>query len=130
MATRLTVLFVDADQSFLDKYGILLEEAGYRVMATPTALQAISMIRRYKINLVILDLTHQPGAGASSIVELQNGYKTSHPPILIFSVLSESNELQKALKLGASDYLVKGRVTPSEVLRKIRQMTVSSRRTV
>lgn len=127
MTTLLTVLFVDKDGFFSATYRTTLEEAGYRVLAAESIGKALGMVKRYKIHLLIIDLAHSEGTGRCSVTELRAGLEKKPIPILIFAVLSESNALQKALKSGATDYLVKGRSAPNEVLRKVKQLTVPTR---
>lgn len=127
MTTLLTVLFVDKTGFFSATYHTTLEEAGYRVLVAESIEKALSMVKRYKIHLLIIDLAHSEGAGMCCVTELRSGLEKKPMPILIFAVLSGTNALQKALKSGATDYLVKGRSAPNEVLRKVKQLTMPTR---
>ena len=42
-------------------------------------------------------------------------------PVIIFSNLSQEEEINKALKLGAAMYIVKTSVTPAELVEKVKK---------
>jgi two-component system, NtrC family, response regulator AtoC len=78
-----TILVVDDDPAIRDALALLLEDAGYVVLAAPDGLTALEVIAPEPLDLVITDL-HMPGLdGTELIARLQRGYPNL--PIIVIS---------------------------------------------
>ncbi len=43
-------------------------------------------------------------------------------PVIIFSNLGQKEDIERGLKLGAADYLIKAHFTPGEIIEKVRNV--------
>ncbi len=60
--------------------------------------------------------------GFSLLVKLRQASETKNVPVLIFSNLTDPEDIDRAKKIGADSYLVKTGVVPSQILAKIKQL--------
>ncbi len=96
-----TVLVVDDDKSFLTALRMTLE-GDYAVCTEENGVNALKLLRDIEPDAVLLDI----GLPDTSGIELISQIKTLAPDIVIIMVTAVE-EIVKALKLGAYDYLIK-----------------------
>jgi signal transduction histidine kinase/CheY-like chemotaxis protein len=98
------VLVVDDDPQAAELICSPLRAAGLTVVVAQDALSALELAERLSPVAVTLDL-HMPGIdGWALLKQLKRSPLTARIPVIVCSVLDKSN---RALLLGASDYLVK-----------------------
>ena len=104
-----TVLFVDDEESILKITKILLSSLNIEVILANSGKKAIEILSdkeyRHKINLVLLDLT-MPEMNGLDVLQWINNEKITIP-IILQTGIEDGNELNKAIQLGAKNYLVK-----------------------
>jgi PleD family two-component response regulator len=54
--------------------------------------------------------------------EIKQSPEVSSIPVLILSNLGKKEDIDKGLKLGAIDYLVKAQFTPEEIILKVKKV--------
>jgi len=102
-----TVLLVDDDHTFLLIMGLRLKSMGYTVCTAKDAVNAVSAARKNNPDIVVLDVSLPAGDGFLVADRLRNLVGSSMTPI-IFITASEKAELrQRAMKLGAVEFLQK-----------------------
>src|SRR3989338_682564 len=115
-----TVLIVEDDAFILEVLKKKLEGKGYFVIGAGDAHSGLQVLKEQPVDLVLLDIL-LPG-GANGFLLLQDLKKTESLkdiPVLILSNLSERSDIEKGLKLGAIDFLVKANHTPNEIVDKV-----------
>ena len=106
---RARVLVVDDEEPNVALLKSLLKKAGYRtVESTTDAREAVSMVHRFEPDLVLLDL-HMPHLdGYEVLTQLAPVIDAPVPlPILVLTADITPEARQRALALGASDFLSK-----------------------
>ncbi|NDJ79004.1 MAG: response regulator [Chloroflexi bacterium] len=85
----------------------MLCKHGYTVRVAGDGLVALSALRTFQPDLVLLDirLPHVDGYQLCHVIRRQSKYQ--HLPIVMLSGLSGADDMQRALEAGADDYLVK-----------------------
>jgi DNA-binding response OmpR family regulator len=72
------------------------------------------------IDIVLLDLI-LPGIGGFDVLaKLKEDAKTATLPVVILSNLGQKEDIEKGLKLGAVDFMIKAHFTPSEIIEKVK----------
>ena len=103
--TSREVLIVDDDEKTRDGMRRTLQEMGFRVLTASSGIEALELVRRRPPAVVLLDVLMPTGfSGWSILAALKNNEETEDIPVVIVSVLDER---QRAMKLGASGYIVK-----------------------
>ncbi|OGY90708.1 MAG: hypothetical protein A3B31_02590 [Candidatus Komeilibacteria bacterium RIFCSPLOWO2_01_FULL_53_11] len=105
------ILFID-DDSFLRKvYEAELRERGYEVHLAVDGDDGLEQIASIQPDLIILDLIMPNKSGFEILSELGRHEETRSIPVIVLSNLAQSDDQQRALDLGAVDYLVKDNTT-------------------
>lgn len=74
-----------------------------------------------KLDLILLDLILPKVHGFDVLKKLKENEETKDIPIIVLTNLEGINDVEKALELGATTYLVKAQYTLEEVLEKIKK---------
>lgn len=125
MLEEKTILMIEDEPDFLRIYSDLLKSKGYRVLTASEGNAGWDLLVKERPDLVLLDLV-LPGLHGLDILErAKHQADTSKIPIIIFSVVGDGENIQKALAMGASDYAVKGYYKPADLIDKIESLLLS-----
>jgi DNA-binding response OmpR family regulator len=113
------ILIVEDQKGFRKVYSDILSSQGYEPLTAEDGEKGWAMARDQKPLLILLDLGLPLLDGIGVLERLKADETTRAIPVIIFSVTGEGKEIQRALELGANDYVVKGMCPPSELLKKI-----------
>ncbi len=114
-----TILFVE-DEAILQKtFGDMLGSVGYKVISAMDGEAAVRLAKTQKPDLVLLDLILPKMSGFEVLKALKEDPNTRLIPVIILSNMEGMVEIEKALSLGATTYLVKTQYTLKEVTEKI-----------
>ena len=117
---RLQILLVEDDPSVAEMYKLKLEIDGYRVTVAGDGEEGLAKARELRPHLIFLDV-RLPKMDGMSVLEVMRGDdRTRHIPVLILSNYSETPLIERGLKLGAREYLIKSETTPSYVSARAR----------
>jgi len=99
------ILYVDDDKDTRDMMTALLGLEGYEVVAAQTVAEGLDLATSEDFDLVLLDWVFPDGTGIELCQQLrENG---TPAPILFYSGMSYSYEIEKALSAGAQGFLIK-----------------------
>src|ERR1700730_13120675 len=110
------ILVVEDDPIFRCVVHDNLVFEGYQVDAVESGSAALSRVRSFAPDLILLDLTLPDGDGLELCLQLRRGGRI---PIIILSARGQKVDRIKGLKLGADDYITKP-VDLDELLARIR----------
>lgn len=99
------ILAVDDEPSMRRLLEISLKQAGYQPVLANNGREALDALRQGGIDLVVSDL-HMPGMGGIQLLEgmQKEGFET---PVIIVTAHGEISTAVQAMKLGASDYILR-----------------------
>jgi len=118
--TKKKILIVEDDSFVMDIYQTKLSQSGYDVAGAVNGLEALKIMKDNDFDLMLLDIVMPYMDGLEILKKVKVDEKNKDLPIILLTNLSQKEEVDKGLKLGASDYLIKSHFTPSEVLEKIK----------
>lgn len=84
--------------------------------------EAIKKVNSKKPGLILLDLII-PGIDGFTVIEKVRSHpdkKISQTPIVVLSNLGQQEDIDRAIGLGANDYLIKSNFTITEIVDKVR----------
>ncbi|HPV70749.1 MAG TPA: response regulator [Candidatus Magasanikbacteria bacterium] len=117
------ILIVEDDNFLADIYKTKLELEGYKVLLTSDGEKGLKIIQTKKPDLVLLDvlLPKLDGFAILEIIKKEDSV-VKEVPIILLTNLGQKEEVQKGLRLGAADYLIKAHFKPAEVIEKIKKI--------
>ncbi len=112
------ILIVEDNQKLLKMNRDQLEKAGYDVETALNGEQAIAMMDKKKIDLLLLDLLMPKVNGFGVMIHAREKKYTF--PILILTNLSQKIDRRECEKLGAIEFMVKSDNDIQDIVEKVR----------
>ena len=113
------VLLIEDDELILKMVQFKLKKEGYHVYIAKDGDSGIKAVHELKPDLVITDVMIPFKSGLEITYLVKKDYPLT-PVIVLSSLGEEENSVQKAFKLGASDFVAKP-FNPNELLMRIRR---------
>jgi len=96
-------------------------ERGVEVLESADFESALNVLdNEGEFDLVLLDLALPGIDGFEVLFRIKNDPALSSIPVVILSNLGQKEDIERGMKLGATDYLIKAHLTPSEIIGKVR----------
>ena len=110
------ILICDDQVDIVNALKIYLAPEGYRLFEAFNGAQAVEIVRKEDIHLVLLDVMMPQMDGISATAKIREFYNI---PIILLTAKSETEDMVLGLNVGADDYITKPFV-PVEVLARVR----------
>jgi CheY-like chemotaxis protein len=114
------VLFVEDDPSVADMYRLKLELDGYLVDVAGDGLLALEKARADRPDIIFLDIRIPKLDGLGVLEALRADRSTAPIPVVILSNWNEKELVERGLRLGVLDHLVKSQTTPTKLSHRLR----------
>ncbi|GAC1654511.1 MAG: hypothetical protein NVS9B1_05770 [Candidatus Dormibacteraceae bacterium] len=114
----LHILLVEDDPAVAGMYKLKLEMDGYRVTIAGDGEEGLRIAREDRPHLIFLDVRLPKMDGMSVLEAMRGDDRTRHIPVLILSNYGEPPLIERGLRLGAREYLLKSQTTPAGVSAK------------
>lgn len=101
------LLIVDDNEMNRDMLARRLERNGYLVDIAENAKQLMQRIKQNNVDLLLLDIEMPEISGLDALKTLRGSYSPVQLPIIMVTAKNQSEDIVKALNLGANDYLTK-----------------------
>ena len=101
------VLIVDDDKDILQGLNVRLKANGYSVVFAADGISAISVARKEKPDVIVLDIGLPGGDGFTVMERLGSLLPVSHIPIIILTARSILGNREPALNAGAQAFFHK-----------------------
>ena len=100
-----TLLIIDDDDVVRASLAAYLEDSGFSVLQANNGVQGLQVFEQQQPDLVICDL-RMPQVGGLELIR-QVTERAADMPVIVLSGAGVMNDAVEALRLGASDYLIK-----------------------
>lgn len=108
----INVLLIEDDRETLDMYKLKLEKDGYRVHVAMDGEEGVRRATELNPDIVFLDIRLPKKDGFAVLEELRGQESTADIPVIILSNYGEKELVDRGLKLGAMEFLVKAQTSP------------------
>ena len=98
------ILVCDDEKDIVSALTIYLTTAGYQVFPAYDGTEALDLLRREDIHLVLLDIMMPKLDGIAALTRLR---EASNVPVILLTAKSEDTDKIQGLNLGADDYVTK-----------------------
>ena len=110
------ILICDDDHDIVAALKIYLSSSEYRLFSAYTGKEAIEVVEKENIHLILMDIMMPELDGLAATVKLRTN---SNVPIILLTAKSETADKILGLNVGADDYITKP-FEPMEVLARVR----------
>jgi two-component system phosphate regulon response regulator PhoB len=114
-----SVLIVEDEVAIVTLLRYNLEREGFRVYSTGDGEEAVTMVKEYKPDVIVLDWMLPSLSGVEICKQLRWNPETKSIPIIMLSARGEEGDRIRGLDSGADDYLTKP-FSPAELIARIR----------
>jgi diguanylate cyclase (GGDEF)-like protein/PAS domain S-box-containing protein len=101
------LLIVDDNELNRDMLARRLERKGYAVAVAEGAQQLVERIKEVGADVVLLDIEMPNISGIEALETLRESFSPIELPVIMVTAKNQSEDIVKALDLGANDYLTK-----------------------
>jgi DNA-binding response OmpR family regulator len=112
---EIRVLFVEDDPTVAQMYRLKLELDGYHVIMAKDGEEGLRLACEVQPDIVFLDIRLPKVDGFAVLEGLRNSDRTRNVPVVILSNYGEQELVERGLKLGALEYLIKSQTTPAKL---------------
>ncbi len=116
------ILIVEDDKFLRDLITRKLQREGFNVVEAVDGEHGLKKIKEEKPDLILLDLILPGIDGFTVLAETKKDPGLALIPVIILSNLGQRDDIEKGLKLGAVDYLIKAHFTPGEIIEKVKKV--------
>lgn len=109
------VLFVEDDPTVAHMYKLKLELDGYSVDVAEDGELAVRKATENPPDIIFLDIRLPKLDGLSVLESLRQDEGTRGVPVIILSNFNERELVERGLRLGALEYLIKSQTTPAKL---------------
>ncbi len=116
-----TILIVEDDEFLRSLAAKRLEKEGYAIEVAVDGESALNVALETKPTLVLLDLLLPGRDGFEVLKQIKENELIKTVPVIIFSNLGRAEDIEKAQKLGAVDFLIKANFTLDDLAQKVKE---------
>ena len=110
------ILICDDEKDIVSALKIYLSADGYQIYEAYTGKEALELMRRVDIHLILMDIMMPEMDGISAMVKIR---ENSNVPVILLTAKSEDNDKVLGLMVGADDYITKP-FNPVEVQARVK----------
>lgn len=110
------ILVCDDNKEIVDAIDIYLSQEGYHILKAYDGLQAIEIMKKEEVHLILLDIMMPNLDGIRATRKIR---ETSSVPIIMLSAKSEDVDKILGLNIGADDYITKP-FNPLELIARVK----------
>lgn len=115
------ILFIEDESALQKTFGDLLTQEGYKMISALDGDIGLKLAIDKKPDLILLDLILPKMNGFEVLKKMKENMATKNIPVIVLTNLEGLPEVEKALELGATTYLVKANYSLEEVIEKIKK---------
>lgn len=101
------ILIVEDDRILLEAISFKLMDEGYNVEKASDGWEALNVVERSRIDLIISDIMMPNISGLSLLSVLNEFNHDQRIPVIVISALDKASVMMSAMGLGAYDFIVK-----------------------
>ena len=85
----------------------ILEEKGYTILSVSNGKEALDLLKKQHPDLIILDIMMPEMNGFGVLESVKKFEETAKIPVIILTARNNLKDQEKAISMGAADYVIK-----------------------
>jgi DNA-binding response OmpR family regulator len=119
---KVKILLIEDDPFLLSMYTTKFELENFEVITTDDGEKGLKMASKEMPDVILLDIILPKMDGFEVLRMIKADKKLKTIPVILLTNLSQKNDIDKGLSMGAEDYLIKAHFMPSEVVEKVKKI--------
>lgn len=117
------ILAIDDNADIRELLSFILEKQGFQVSTAADGVTGLSLIKELKPKLILLDVTMPEFSGFDVLDAVRNDKdsKVRRIPVLMITAKSSTEDVDRAIELGATSYIVKP-FRPAKLVEKVQEL--------
>lgn len=116
------ILVIDDEEAITGMYKLRLEQTGYEVEVAGNGAWGLKLAYQGGFDLIVMDMVMPAMDGYEMLKKIKLCDKCKSIPIIVLSNSAQDNDIVEAKKLGADLFLLKSRITPSKLVKEVKNM--------
>lgn len=116
------ILFIEDESALQKTCSEVLKQEGYQVISALDGKIGLELAKTQGPDLILLDLVLPKLHGLEVLEELSKNQLTKKIPVIVLTNSEGAEDIEKALELGATTYLVKENYSLSEIVEKVKKI--------
>ena len=125
MDNQTKILVVEDDKFLARAYQVKLEKVGFDMRLAGDGEEAIQILHEFKPDVIVLDLVMPRKDGFATLSEIKANPEWKDIPVIISSSLSQKEDIDKGLSMGAKDFIIKSDISLEDLIEKIKSVITS-----
>ncbi|GEM_PF-60909 len=121
-ANQKKILIIEDTQFYQTVYRQRLLSEGFSVFVARNGIEGLQILFKERPALVLLDLVMDGMDGYKVLHIIRSQPEVRDIPVIVSSVKGTAQEVNRAIELGAVDFLVKATTSPNKVVEKIKEV--------
>ena len=115
------ILFIEDEPTLQKELDEILKQEGFETLSAFDGNEGLKVAKEEKPDLILLDLILPKKDGFEVLRELKADNDLKNIPVIILTNLEGTGDVEKAINLGATTYLIKANYELEDVVRKIKE---------
>ncbi len=115
------ILLIEDEAALQKTFGDILSAEGFQMISAIDGEIGLRLAKSEKPNLIILDLILPKLHGLEVLKGLKENKETKNIPVIILTNLGDLENIEQALELGATTYMVKADYTLDDIVEKVKK---------
>lgn len=116
------ILVIEDDRFLRELIARKLSDDGFVIIEAMDGEEGLKKVKEEKPDLILLDLILPSIDGFEVLSQIKKDENLKSIPVIILSNLGQREEVEKGLKMGAVDYLIKAHFTLGEIIEKMKNI--------
>ncbi len=116
-----TILLIEDESALQKTIGDALLQEGFQTLSALDGEAGLRLAQEQHPDMILLDLILPKVNGFEVLKSLKEHKETQNIPVIVLTNLESMEDIQKALDLGATTYLVKSNYTLQELVEKVQK---------
>ena len=116
------ILIVEDDNILAKAFDITLKDEGYETQVAVDGEDAMEKLKRFKPDLILLDLIMPKRSGEDVLQEIKKDLKFKDTPVLISTVKSDTGSIARCVALGIRGYFIKAHYTLEDIAKEVKKV--------
>ena len=116
------LLIVEDDKIIINMYRVKFTNAGHEVKLAENGEEGLALMKSFHPDIVLMDLMMPIMDGFTAVTKAKADPAIKDIPIVVLTNLSQAEDVEEIIKIGAVDYIVKSHLTPAQILEKVTKL--------